>query len=284
MAKKARQSAFVSDKSIVGKKVGGRQVDLSGISSENLTYILKQFSEKYSELQKDATTGPYWRERLNDVNTMLMGEYMSADKLLGMLNLIGVDDKKLPDIISDARRGYLHEVKPEMVTREKFEQSIRKGITQEEACSLADSRFAAAKNDNILAASCVKELICTHETRSRSWKFFHPIKNYTEKSKISELLKKLERERGMSKADISSVLFDKNDTFTLNYGEGLSNDSEAVEFVEANKDRFKPKEEGVKALAEGYFNKQTVRENAVNTSSLWTSVFTAFSLTVCLLK
>jgi hypothetical protein len=37
-AKSAKQSAFLAGKSIIGKKVGGRQVDLSGISSERHSY------------------------------------------------------------------------------------------------------------------------------------------------------------------------------------------------------------------------------------------------------
>ena len=44
-AKSAKQSPFLADKSIVGKKIGGRQIDLSGASAAAVAYLLNVFSD-----------------------------------------------------------------------------------------------------------------------------------------------------------------------------------------------------------------------------------------------
>jgi hypothetical protein len=242
-AKSAKQSAFLAGKSIIGKKVGGRQVDLSGISSSDLVDALKQFERAYKEMQQNAVNSnrngvDYWSDKLTDINTMLMGKPMDKEKMMQMFQALNMKDPKLSDMLSDARRGYYDNVKAGNIKQADFEQSIRKGIAQKEACRLADARFAAAGDDKTLAVGAVKELMLTHDTRKRSWRIFHPFKNHDEKAKIKELTKRLETEKNMKPDEIKDALKNPN-TFTLAYGEGLTNDPDALKFIEKNQSQFK---------------------------------------------
>ena len=240
LAKKGKQSAFVSDKGIVGKKVGGRQVDLSGMSSQELAEALNSFTLKYRELQQSAVTnGEESLEKLKSINDMLIGKPMEKDKLLEMFSILGMEGRDFAGTVTNARRGYMHGIKASTVGKNEFEQSIRRGIGQKEACKLAEERFIASGDDKKLAIGAVKELMYTHETRKRSWKIFHPFKNHDEKAKIRDLLDRLTTEKGVKKAEIEGLLKGCTDSFTLKYGEGLTNDSEAVAFHEANNTVFK---------------------------------------------
>ena len=240
-AKSAKQSAFLADKAIVGKKVGGRQVDLSGISASELSEILNTFSEKYTALQQGADTLE-GREKLAKVNDMLMGKHMDINALVEMFTSIGMTDKKLPMLLAQARKGYLSGVKTSEITEEEFKQNIRSKTSQEKACSIAEARFKYADNDIKLAVGAIKELIFTHETRSLGWKILHPIKNYRENKTISSLIGKLATDKGMTTEDITNAIMNKDDTFTMNWGSGLSNDRDVIQFVKRNAQVFKQEE------------------------------------------
>lgn len=233
-ARKAKQSIFVADKSMIGKKIGGRRVDLSGVSSSDLAELLNEFSEKYGELQRNAKT-PEGREKLARVNDMLMGSPMKKEKISEMLESIGMSEKNRSSVISSARDGYIRNVKIEQTTAEKLQHSIRANLSQKEACSLAEKRFAFAGDDLNLSVGAVIELIHTHETRSRLWRVFHPIKNYRENSKISELYKRLSTEKGFSSLDIANVFACCNNSFSLKWGKELSNDPTTVNFIEQHR-------------------------------------------------
>ena len=238
-AKSAKQSAFLADKSIVGKKIGGRQVDLSGITSEELTKLLNEFSDKYSALQQNASTNE-GRDKLAKVNDMLMGKPMDINKIKDMFASLGMTDQGLGDIVSQARGGYLSKIDPKKISRDEFAQSIRAQFSQEQACDIAKARFEYAGIDLKLAAGAIKELICTHETRSRGWRLLHPIKNYREKAMISSLTAKLKTGRGFEPAQIASAFSYSDDTFSLDWGDALSYNREVVGFHKANRDAFKP--------------------------------------------
>ena len=242
LGKSAKQSAFLADKSIVGKKVGGRQVDLSGIGATDLSELLNTFSNKYTVLQQNATT-PEGLEKFTKVNDMLMGKYMDARTLTDFLTSLDMTDKRLPEIISKSRGGYLSAVDSKGITDEEFKQSVRAKFSQEQACSIAEARFEYAKNakDNWgLAVGAVKELMYTHETRSLGWKIRHPIKNLLEYMTIKDLTKRLATEMGYTPQSIANAFSFYNNTFKLDWGKDLSYDRATVDFSLSN--RFKPTE------------------------------------------
>ena len=256
LAKSAKQSAFFADKRIVGKKVGGRQVDLSGVSAEALASLLETFSQKYELLQKRAH-GPKGRELISQVNEMLMGKRMDRQAFSEMLTLLEINDKSILDTFDAARRGYFNtqNVNVSEITEEDFKQSYRAKLSQEMACNLAEARFAYAEKrlssdadtaeaDGLeLAAGAIKELMLTHETRSIWWKIRHPIQNYRENKTISNLMTRLGE--NFEKGAIAGAFGFYDNTFALNWGEGLSNDRNAVNFaLEAEGHKlFKPSEQ-----------------------------------------
>jgi hypothetical protein len=244
LGKSAKQSAFLADKSIVGKKVGGRQVDLSGISASDLSSLLNTFSEKYTALQRGANT-PDGLENLTRVNDMLMGEHMDIDKMMEMFAALDMNDKGLNDIVSQARNGYLSGIDPTGITDEEFKQSVRAKFSQEQACNIAEARFEYAGDDFSLAVGAVKELIFTHETRSLGWKLLHPIKNYRENATISSLIKRLETEKGFDIVDIAGAMGYYDNTFALDWGNDLSNDRAVIRFAKYTEGGklFKPTEQ-----------------------------------------
>ena len=240
-AKSAKQSAFLADKSIAGKKIGGRQIDLSGISARDLENLLNEFSDKYSSLQRDANTAE-GREKLSKVNDMLMGKYVDARSLAEMLGTLGMTGEKMPEIISKARMGYLAGVNAKEMTDEEFKQKIRSSFSQEQACSLAKARFKYAGDDLELAVGAIKELMFTHETRTLGWKILHPIQNSREKKTISSLMKRLETKKGFTPSEIASAINIYDNTFALDFGKELSYDRDAIQFSLDNAYTFKPSE------------------------------------------
>lgn len=223
----ANQSAFFTDKQIIGAKNGGRQVDLSGIRSERLANILNQFSENYANLQRD----PEGRETLVKLNDMLMGKRMNIDKMMEMFAMLGMTDRTLSDTVSQAREGYLGKFNAEDDVYEPFTQSIRSKMPQEEACRIAEARFVYAGDKLQLATGAIKELMFTHETRSLLWKIRHPIKNYRENKMITDLTKRLVSEKKFTKDQIASAFNCYDNSFALNWGDKLSNDSKDVSFA-----------------------------------------------------
>ena len=249
----ANQSAFFTDKQVIGAKNGGRQVDLSGLDSKVLADLLKDFDKKYAELQKNANT-PKGLEQLSRLNEMLMGKHMNREAFAEMLTVLDINDKTILETFDTARMGYFNtqNVNVGKITEEDFKQSFRAKFSQEKACSIAKARFAyaekrlesdaaEAEEDSLeLATGAIKELMLTHETRSTWWKIRHPIKNYRENKTISNLMTRLEKK--FEKEAIVSAFGFYDNTFALNWGEGLSNDRHAVKFakVAAGSKMFKP--------------------------------------------
>ena len=240
-AKSAKQSAFLTDKSVAGKKIGGRQIDLSGVSAVDLADLLNEFSQKYSSLQATANT-PEGRLKLSKVNDMLMGKRMNARALAEMFGTLEMASEKLPEIISNARMGYFAGVNAKNMTEEEFKQTIRSSFSQEQACSLAEARFKYAEDDLELAVGAIKELMFTHETRTLGWKILHPIQNSREKKTISSLMKRLETQKGFTPSEIASAINFYDNTFALDFGEKLSYDRNAIQFSLDNSHTFKPSE------------------------------------------
>ena len=223
----ANQSAFFTDKQIIGAKNGGRQVDISGIGSERLANILNQFSEKYAKLQRD----PEGRETLVKLNDMLMGKRMNIDKMMEMFSMLGMTDRTLSDTVSQARDGYLGKFNAKNEVYEPFTQSIRSKMPQEEACRIAEARFVYAGDKLQLATGAIKELMFTHETRSLLWKIRHPIKNYRENKMITDLTKRLVSEKKFTADQVAAAFNCYDNSFALNWGDKLSNDSKDVSFA-----------------------------------------------------
>ena len=240
-AKSAKQSAFLADKSIAGKKIGGRQIDLSGVSAAELSGLLNEFSQKYASLQGQANTAE-GREKLSKVNGMLMGKHMDARSLAELFGTLEMAGEKLPEVISKARMGYFAGVNAKNMTDEEFKQKIRSSFSQEQACSLAKARFKYAGDDLELAVGAVKELMFTHETRTLGWKILHPIQNSREKKTISSLMKRLETKKGFTPSEIASAINYYDNTFALDFGKELSYDRDAIQFSLDNAHTFKPSE------------------------------------------
>ena len=70
----------------------------------------------------------------------------------------------------------------------------------------------------------------------------HPIQNSHEKKTISSLMKRLETEKGFSLKEIACALVWNNDTFSMDWGNALSNDRDVVQFANDNTYQFKPSE------------------------------------------
>ena len=174
----ANQSAFFTDKQIIGAKNGGRQVDLSGLESKDLADLLKDFDKQYTELQKNANT-PKGRERLAKINDKLMGKLMPMNDLTKVCENLGIGGERINATVHEARYGYLAKVNPFGMDANALRQSVRAKIPQKVACDLAEKRFKASE-DITLAVGALKELICTHESRGFLWRLRHPIMNYRE--------------------------------------------------------------------------------------------------------
>ena len=102
-AKKAGSSTFLSDKSCVGREIGGRVVDLSGLSSEKLAAMLAQFEERYREAAKAAQTGN--TALLDACNDLLTGKQMSVGQVKGMLQGLHVSEDQI-GLVDQARAGH----------------------------------------------------------------------------------------------------------------------------------------------------------------------------------
>lgn len=102
-AKKAGSSAFLSDKSYLGRETGGRVVDLSGLSGEALSALLVQFEERYREAAKAAQSGN--TALLDACNELLTGKQMSVGQVKGMLQGLQVSEDQI-GLVDQARAGY----------------------------------------------------------------------------------------------------------------------------------------------------------------------------------
>ena len=102
-AKKAGSSAFLSDKSYLGRETGGRVVDLSGLSGQELSAMLVQFETRYREAAKAAQTGN--TALLDACNDMLTGKPMSVGQLKGLLQGLQVSEDQI-GLVDRARAGH----------------------------------------------------------------------------------------------------------------------------------------------------------------------------------
>ena len=195
----------------------------------------------YSVLQRDCETLE-GREKLERINDMLMGKRLDVKSIAEMMNELGMADEKILDIIFNTRKGYLGRINARETTEEEFKQSIRATFSQDNACSLAEARFKGAGDSVELAVGAIKELMLVHETRRLGWKILHPIKNYRENAMISSLTERLKTEKNFKAEDIASNMISAKDTFSMNWGEGLSYDGEVISFAQENAKIFKASE------------------------------------------
>ena len=102
-AKKAGSSTFLSDKTCLGNEYGGRVMDLSGLSGEELSAMLAQFEARYREAAKEAQLGN--SALLNACNDLLTGKPMSVGQVKGMLQELQVPEDQI-GIVERARAGH----------------------------------------------------------------------------------------------------------------------------------------------------------------------------------
>lgn len=101
LAKSSKLSAFLADKFGPGAKTNGKTVDLSGLSSEQLSSLLQKFEKSYVALQ--SASNP---ESLNKINEILSGKRLSDKELASLMNsFLGFEHKLAQSIVSDARKG-----------------------------------------------------------------------------------------------------------------------------------------------------------------------------------
>ena len=102
-AKKAGGSAFLSDKSYLGKERGGRVVDLSGMSGKELGDLLKSFEKAYRDAAKAAQFGD--SHLLDACNDLLTGKTMSAGQLKGLLQGLDIPESQIK-LVEQAKAGH----------------------------------------------------------------------------------------------------------------------------------------------------------------------------------
>lgn len=232
----ANQSAFFTDKQVPGRKYGGRQVDLSGIEMDALEGILKDFDRIYTELQEGART-PEGRARLAEFNDKLIGQKMSTYELTEMCEKYGIGGQLVYGTVYDGQNGYLAKVKSFNMDKHALRQSIRATVSQKVACDLAEKRFKSSDSIH-LSVGAIKELICTHEARGFLWRLRHPILNHRENATIEDLTKRLETEKNFAPEDIADAMNYHHDSFSMNWGEGLSNDRATCFFLKQKSENF----------------------------------------------
>lgn len=97
----AQQSAFLADKSLVGKKTDGRTIDLSGLKPEKFEKIMNEFDRVYSNLQRDNDT-----KGLEKLNSLLSGKRLDEKNLIQSLAELSFNKDILEDTILPARLGF----------------------------------------------------------------------------------------------------------------------------------------------------------------------------------
>lgn len=114
-AKKAGGSTFLSDKSYLGAERGGRVVDLSGLSAENLTTMLSNFENGYRAAAKAAQEGN--TSLLDACNDLLTGKQMSVGQLKGLMQ--GLNMPEQTNAVETARMGHPSTHKGEVIDPEQ---------------------------------------------------------------------------------------------------------------------------------------------------------------------
>lgn len=103
LAKASNQSSFLADKSVVGKKIDGRNVDLSGLDANKFITLMNEFDRVYSGLQQKALGGDTTIKKFNE---MICGKRLDTKELIQTLEDFGFDKNILSDTIIPAREGY----------------------------------------------------------------------------------------------------------------------------------------------------------------------------------
>jgi penicillin-binding protein 1A len=101
------------------------------------------------------------------------------------------------------------------------------------------------------------------------------LENYFENSKISELKDRLLNEKHFKAEDIAKNLRTYNDTFSMNWGEGLSYDRDALSFAKDKADAFKPSENKLLGVLEEAHRKFCEKGRVNNTAANETTVHKA---------
>ena len=96
----AQQSAFLADKSLVGKKTDGRTIDLSGLEPEKFEKIMNEFDRVYSGLQKNKDF-----KQLEKFNNLLTGKRLDEKTLMQSLSELSFNKDVLEETILPARLG-----------------------------------------------------------------------------------------------------------------------------------------------------------------------------------
>ena len=84
-------SPALTDKTNVGAKIGGREVDLTNFKASELTDLLRRFDAGYRELQSSAVINPRAARKLKKINDKLCGKYMSALDLANLMTSLGME-------------------------------------------------------------------------------------------------------------------------------------------------------------------------------------------------
>lgn len=103
----SHQSSFLSVKGGVGKKIGGRTVDLTGLSAAGLKTAIETFEDGYAKLQELAEKKGEFRERLQEINADLAGKPMTLENLGKLMVKVGFDRETATQLINGARNGKL---------------------------------------------------------------------------------------------------------------------------------------------------------------------------------
>ena len=101
LAKPSHQSSFMADKLVVGKKIGGRKVDMSGLSPEKFIALMNEFDKVYTDLQNAKDTSA-----IAEFNDMICGKRLSTPELVEKLQKFGFSKNILEDTIILAREGF----------------------------------------------------------------------------------------------------------------------------------------------------------------------------------
>lgn len=83
-------SPFFSSKAGVGRKYGGREVDLSHMTPADLTGVLTDFQRGYQALQERSKSSPEALRQMEELNQKLCGERLTAPELVKLLTDLGI--------------------------------------------------------------------------------------------------------------------------------------------------------------------------------------------------
>lgn len=118
-AKSAILSSFGANKQGIGKKIGGRHVDLSALSQDEFNMVMNAFDQHYRDLQQAAeeeiknnikgfSQDESARKKLQDFNKCISGERMNANQMKNFLHEeLGFDIVRAQNLVEHARGNEL---------------------------------------------------------------------------------------------------------------------------------------------------------------------------------